>query len=923
MADVLISVVPFLTRTTTGTLDIVSDGTGGTKNLAGKPIKAVLIFGGAAADNDTVETVDARGSIGFAANGGNQRCFTGASADNLTSTDTWTRWLNDAVLRAGNSTSFIRAGVSAWITNGVRLNFTAVLASARRYVAVFFAGDDVQAYVDSLTMTSTVDPLIAVTSVGFQPDAVLFAHTGAAATVDSNNNIFGLGFGAATSNGDQACITIKESDAVASGGRPTQLFYDTACIAFQSAGAGAFGWSAFAQDFDANGFDLDITGTTTANEEIGYLALSFGGAAYTLESFVAPTSTGTEAKTGFGFVPQFGLIAASSRTTANDIGFDVASCASVGFGAFDDSLARTQSLRINNAADPTDTAEIASNAAFSVGSNTALNATRAALSSFDADGWTLNFSAVSGSATRYWALAVEEGDVVAISPMRATQSGISMLSMGDADLRTTQLGLLELSKQTALTRVTQMGLLMLARGAAGLLVPDPLALTDRGRSMVIRQRLVNMYSEPTPQGPSESARFGRPGLYEAETRGDGPIRAIFTWKYGMRVTVSGEEVYINDFPVGTIPNVDDMPVRWAVSDDECVIVSNGRAYYVTVYEVTIIENENLLNVIDVKFLAGRFVYVLGDRSGRYFYSNSGDALTISGLSFISAESNPDPINACERQGDALVFYGERSTEFHYATSDPAAPFQRSSGRSYDKGSNSPHSIVSCDNTLVFLGSDRRIYRSESVPMVISNEDVADRCRRVTDANLPKVTSFTVNFGNHEWYVINLPDQGTWAYDFSQRVWAEWRSWNKPRFRVNCADKNVLGDIYSGKLLGMDGQKFTDLDDPLERVCSTFARLKSGTLKNFNLTLMCKRGVGLATGHGSDPQVEMRFSDNQDGDWSDWLSAPLGVLGDRTRASLALWIKLGSMVAPGRQFEFRCTQPVEFIPYEVKFNEVRP
>lgn len=524
--------------------------------------------------------------------------------------------------------------------------------------------------------------------------------------------------------------------------------------------------------------------------------------------------------------------------------------------------------------------------------------------------------------TATWILLIFSEDVT-IVPFRVTQTGNEILAKAAASVRVTQTGLSVLIKSTALLRVTQMGILMLARGAAGLIVPDALSLADGGRSAVIRQRLVNMYTEPTPQGPSASGRFGRPGLVEAVTRGAGPIRAIFKWKKSTRVTVSGEDVYINDFPVGTIPNPDGLPVRWAVSDEEVVVISNRRAYYVTVFDVTIIENDNLINVIDVKFQAGRFVYTLGDGSGEYFYSDVNDALTVSGTSFISAESNPDPITANEALGDALVFFGEKSTEFHYASTNPDAPFQRSQGRRYDRGTRSPHTIVLGDNTLIFLGVDRKIYRADSVPINISNDDVADRARRVSDDDLPLATAFVVSFGNHEFYVINLPGQGSWAYDFVQKVWSEWRSWNKPRFRVNVAADNVMGDVHSGKLVSFDGQTFTDLGDPLERVCSTFAPLRAGTARNFNITLMCKRGVGLPAGYGSNPVVELRYSDNQDADWSEWLTAPLGAMGQTGRASLALWINLGMMIPPGRQFEFRCTDPVEFLPYEAKINEVRP
>ena len=910
-----VCVVNFDSPGSVTTLDVVSSVMGGLTPVA------VVIYA-SMNPNDGSSRVHSYDCIGFAVNGGNQRCHATNANDPPAGTtpDAKSKWRNDSVGVQPFNTTISQVNVSAWITNGVRLNFSVNSADAqnRRYQAVFFYGAGVQAAVGTIN-PSGVNPTVGVSGLGFTPDFVLVASNGSASASNVQDTIWQLSIGAATPT--QNACQARNEQAITGGAKPNDGIWNDRCFVRPTAGAATISISGVINNFVAGGFDFVGTGTF-ASENISYLAVYQNGKRCKLEVLTAPTSTGSVARTGYGWPVAAVMGVASGHTAVNTLVFDNAQASSWTFFTFDGNFERSKVFHNPYNVTPSPTSQ-SPDTAFAVSSDASAVATQASRTSMDADGYTLNWTAVSGSAAYYWQLAFEGAVVTPVVPIRDTQTGIELLSKLLPDIRATQFGLEVLSKHNPKIRVSQMGVLMLARGAAGLLVPDSLSLGDRGRSMVIRQRLVNMYSEPTPQGPSTSVRIGRPGLYEATTRGQGPIRAIFLWKYGVRVVVSGDTVYINDFAVGTIPNPDNMPVRWAISDDECVIISNNRPYYVTPYDVTLIVNENLLNVIDVKFLGGRFVYVLGDGSGRYFFSASGDALTVDGLSFISAESDPDPISACEKLGDALVFFNTRTTEFHYTSADPAAPFQRSNGRRYDKGSKSPHSIVSCDNTLVFLGSDRKVYRAEAVPVVISNDDIADRTRRVTDEELPNVTAFTVNFGNHEFYVMNLPDQGSWAYDFSQKVWAEWKSWNRDRFRVNVAQDNVLGDIHSGKLLGMDGQTFDDLGDPLERICSAFAPLRGRAVRNFNLALMCKRGVGLATGNGSSPHVEMRMSDNQDGDWTKWRPAPLGELGDRTRRAMALWTNLGAIIPPGRQYEFRCTDPVEFLPYELKYNEVRP
>ena len=46
----------------------------------------------------------------------------------------------------------------------------------------------------------------------------------------------------------------------------------------------------------------------------------------------------------------------------------------------------------------------------------------------------------------------------------------------------------------------------------------------------------------------------------------------------------------------------------------------------------------------------------------------------------------------------------------------------------------------------------------------------------------------------------------------------------------------------------------------------------------NIVVQGARGVGLATGQGSDPITELRFSDDQGRSWSDWFQTSPGAVG---------------------------------------------
>lgn len=429
-----------------------------------------------------------------------------------------------------------------------------------------------------------------------------------------------------------------------------------------------------------------------------------------------------------------------------------------------------------------------------------------------------------------------------------------------------------------------------------------------------------MYMEPTPGGPSANRRYPRPGLGLQYTVGVGPIRATFLFK-DQRVTVSGDEVYVGLTLIGNVPPTG--ICRFATTNDECVVVVNRRAFYVTLTSVALITDPDLQQVKDVFVLSSRFIFVDFGTAGMFQWSALNDARTIDGLAFASAESSPDPLTGGLVVGDNIAFVGTNTVEWWYANDDITAPFLRSRGRKYDKGSTAVRSLCLVDNTMFFLGNDRIIYRAGAVPSRVSDADMENRLRQLTDAELVDVSGYQAVWSGHTFYVVNLPRLGTWAFDVGQRAWARWTTWNKSRFRADVSDVDWLGDFYTGRLMKFDSNLRVDMEDSIERVVSCFVPVTGGVQRNTNLVLHCTRGVGASSGYGSNPHVEMRYSDHEGADFTNWMEAPLGMVGDRSKAAMAHWVGLGSFQAPGRLFEFRCTDPVLFSPFMMAYNELRP
>jgi hypothetical protein len=456
-------------------------------------------------------------------------------------------------------------------------------------------------------------------------------------------------------------------------------------------------------------------------------------------------------------------------------------------------------------------------------------------------------------------------------------------------------------------------------------------------------RLVNMISEATPLREERpyvplvglrEVHYSRPGLVSAYGVGSGPIRGVTmappVYGGGLFV-VSGTTAYnlATGASCGTIPGTD--LVRWASSRRQMVLVASGTAYLFDGANFNPISNGILPPVSDVAYLSGRFVYVC-QGTDTFFYSEIDDAANETGLDFATAEASPDPNVAIGVLDEQLLFFGTQSVEFWATSSDATAPFQPVVGRGFQRGCAARGSVAFADNSLFWLGDNRVVYRADaSSPTRISSSSIEDKLRQC--ANIAGVTGWAATFEGHEMYVMNVPGVGSYAYDCSRLnakeagrgEWAEWQSWNQATFRGQVAatlnDVTYVGDNAAGTVWSMQVGVYADGIDPLVRVGSCFIKIEEGTPRCDALVLEGPTGVGLATGQGSAPTIEMRYSDNEGRTFSQWKPGKLGAAGVyRTRA---FWQRLGLMRAPGRLVEVRCADPVNVVFSHMELNPVRP
>lgn len=296
------------------------------------------------------------------------------------------------------------ASLTSFDSNGFTIQWNTTPASAYiiHYVAIGGAAI-ANATAGTFSLTTGTGSL-AVTGTGFKPDFLMFLgidSSSASETIDAND-IFHLGFTSGTTT--QAGLSLYSRDGLNSSDTCSTQRNDNAVVIAGPAGTACNTVDALASltSFDSDGFTLNKSDAPSSAVKVHYLALK--GAQFKVGVFNSPTSSGNSAVTGVGFKPE-GLMLASFARAAS-----TAATANYYFGL--GSTDGTRAGRISRADTDNDNnpdPDISTNLSEAFGAYTG-NGTLglvASLTSFDNDGFTLNWSTTQSTARQiiYWAIA--------------------------------------------------------------------------------------------------------------------------------------------------------------------------------------------------------------------------------------------------------------------------------------------------------------------------------------------------------------------------------------------------------------------------------------------------------------------------------------------------------------------------------------
>ena len=362
------------------------------------------------------------------------------------------------------------------------------------------------------------------------------------------------------------------------------------------------------------------------------------------------------------------------------------------------------------------------------------------------------------------------------------------------------------------------------------------------------------------------------------------------------------------------------PVSGAEGLFQFVIVDGANGYVFTKATDAFaqITDPDFLGSNLVWFLDGRWLFADPDTQVFFWNDTIDDATAFDALGFASAESGPDNIVGHIVDHREVWLLGESTSEVWFAAPSGDQVYQRNNGASIEVGCAAKHSIVQMDNSIYWIGQDKRgrghVYTaggsSGYQPLIVSTEAVSKLLQSSTD--LSAARAFVYQIGKQQLMCIKAPgleqtlcydpSVGNPAYGWHDRcelIEGEKAPW-RPDVFVFAHDTLVVGDA-DGYLYEIDPDAYTNDGDPLLRERTSPHSATPGRSRVFFDRVRADVTVGESPVAVS-PSLEMRYSNDGGKTWGNWSARSTGEIGEYSQP--VKWDRCGS--GRDRVWQLRCT-----------------
>jgi hypothetical protein len=307
-----------------------------------------------------------------------------------------------------------------------------------------------------------------------------------------------------------------------------------------------------------------------------------------------------------------------------------------------------------------------------------------------------------------------------------------------------------------------------------------------------------------------------------------------------------------------------------------VICSDDSAifnYVQSTQTLTAITDVNIIGSTAVTGINNQAVYTnVNIAAGIDFVvAAKGDPTTASGSDAAEVEDDPGKLIRAYAFEDLIYMFTERTTPLYWNNPSVQPPLDRVTGRVIEKvGLDALHSVAHTDEFVYWLGDDKTVYRAVSGnAQAISTIPVAHAIEGYTTTS--DAAGYTFRIEGQNFYAIIFPTADkTWCFSEASQQWFNLSS-DTDRGKYNATshmfvyNKHLLADETNGNLYKLDVNEFTNNTQAIQRI-RTLSSIHGGMLKQpgkrlqmSRFEIIMKRGVGIISGQGVDPQIIVEYS----------------------------------------------------------------
>lgn len=276
-----------------------------------------------------------------------------------------------------------------------------------------------------------------------------------------------------------------------------------------------------------------------------------------------------------------------------------------------------------------------------------------------------------------------------------------------------------------------------------------------------------------------------------------------------------------------------------------------------------------------------------------YQSNVLDLSTWPALAFSEADAQPDPIVALRTLLEEIWIVKTYDTEIWVDAGLENFAFQRLQGVYVQEGCVAPSSVARAGRVLLFLSQDNQ---GQGVVLMMEGYSAKRVSTFAVEWEISQYPTMTDAVGyayqqsGHMFYVLSFPSANkTWAFDITTGLWHKRGIWNSTSGTFSRHPGNahvlwngvdVINDYNSANLYALSLTALTDNGSPRKWVRSWRAtKQPSMEPRRFDALQIDMETGAATTPIGTNPQLELRWSDDGGHNWSRPMIQAAGATGE--------------------------------------------